>query len=133
MSILRHLVPFGMAALLCGCLGSNSHLLSVAKDSQAAKETAEAGNVLFDMHQQGKLPGDTKDMHGEMTSDMIPFSEVQSNQEVYPISRTFHVAITGESFTNNYTLVKPSKASSWQLKQAWRIDSESHITVWPLK
>jgi hypothetical protein len=105
----------------------------VAKDSQAAKETAEAGNCLFDMHQQGKLPGDSKDMHGEMTSDMIPWSEVQSNQEVYPISRTFHVAITGESFTKNYTLVKLSEVSSWQLKQAWRIDSDGHITEWPLK
>jgi hypothetical protein len=134
MSTLRRLILLGIITQLLGCSNNNSHLLSTAKNSQAAEETAEAGNFLFDMHQQGKLPGDSKDMHGEITSEMVPWSEVQSNQEVYPLSRTFHVAINGESFTNNYTVVKLSENSSWQLQRAWRIGSDGHIVQeWPTK
>ena len=132
MSVLRHLILLGMAALLCDCSRSNSHLLPVAKDSSAAIEAAQAGNFLLAMHQQGKLPGVSKDMHGRITSDMVPRSEVQSNQDVYPISKTFHVTIRGESFTNNYTVVKLTKNSSWQLQRAWRIDPDGRITEWPV-
>jgi len=123
MSVLRHLILLGAVGLLCGCVSS----------SPAVKETVEAGDFLFALHQQGRLPGDTRDMHGKLTSEVVPLSEVVSCQEVFPISRTFHVAIKGESFTNNYTVVKLSKDSSWQLKRAWRIDPDGHITEWPVK
>lgn len=133
MITLRHLIPLAAAGLLYGCSTSNSRLIADAKKSPAVKETTEAGDFLLALHEQSKLPGDTKDMHGKVESDVVPLSEVQSKEEVFPISRTFHVAITGEPFTNNYTVIKLSKGSPWQLQRAWRIASDGHITEWPVK
>lgn len=132
MITLRCLISLAAVGLLCGCSTSESRLLADAKKSPAAKETIEAGDFLVALHEQSKLPGDTKDMHGRVES-VIPLSEIQSGQEVFPISRTFHVAITGELFTNNYTVIKQSKGSAWQLQRAWRIGSDGRITEWAVK
>jgi hypothetical protein len=115
---LRYLIVLGAAALLAGCV---SHL--------AKNEAKSAGDYVLQLHQQGRLPGDSKDAHGKITCYLTP-SDLQ--KVTYPLSRTFRVVENGA--TNNYTVVRFAKDSSWQLQRAWQADSEGHvIQEWPIK
>jgi len=118
MKIPHHYIALGVAALFVGCA---SHV--------AKTEAKSAGDYVLQLHQQGRLPGDTKDAHGKITCYLTP-SDLQ--EVSYPLSRTFRVVETGA--TNNYTVVRLAKDSSWQLQRAWQTDSEGHvIQEWPVK
>jgi hypothetical protein len=130
MSIRYQLISFGAAVLLSGCSSSNSDLCAVASQSPVTKETLAGGDYLLELHKQGRLPGDSKDMHGKIESD----SATLAREVIYPCTRTFHVTITGESFTNYYTVTRTSKDSGWQLDKAWRTDSAGHtVEEWTVK
>ena len=118
MKIPHHYIALGAVALFVGCA---SHV--------AKTEAVSAGDYVLQLHQQGRLPGDTKDAHGKITCYLTP-SDLQ--EVSYPLSRTFRVVETGA--TNNYTVVRLAKDSSWQLQRAWQTDSEGHvIQEWPVK
>ena len=120
MKMSRHLIIFGTVVLLVGCA---SHV--------AKTETISGGDFLLQLHQQGRLPGDSKDDHGKITCYLLP-SDLQ--EVTYPLSRTFRMVETGSTSTNNYTVVRLTKDSSWQLQRAWQTDSEGHvIQEWPIK
>ena len=113
----------------------------IAEDAGAAVtnkvllETFAAGDVLKRIHDQGHLPGVSKDEHGYMSCDAI--SLVVSNKPAlmtYPALRIFHHIKDGETSTNNYMLVKQSKDSEWKLQKAWETDSKGQIIQeWPVK
>ena len=118
MKISHHIITLGVVALLAGC---TSHV--------AKTEAVSAGDYVLQLHQQGRLPGDSKDAHGKITCYLTP-SDLQ--EVTYPLSRTFRVVETGA--TNNYTVVRLTKDSSWQLQRAWQTDSEGRvIQEWPVK
>jgi hypothetical protein len=139
----KYVPVFGFVLLfLCSCDHQNNQIQSAAIGFASAVrsaitneltgETIDAGNILLEMHEQGHLPGASPNDHGEVTSELVDYSN--TNELTYPISRTFHVFITGGSATNNYMLQKQSKDSIWQLKKAWKTDFEGKIIEeWPVK
>jgi hypothetical protein len=87
---------------------------------------------LIGLHERSLLPGDSKDTHGEINSETDPLP--LPSEVAYPFSRTFHVTLMGETFTNNYTVVRMAKHADWQLQRAWRTASDGHtIEEWPVK
>jgi len=113
MKMSRYFIIFGTVVLLVGCA---SHV--------AKTEAISGGDFLLQLHQQGRLPGDSKDSHGKITCYLLP-SDLQ--QVSYPLSRTYQVVKTGDISTNNYTIVRLTKDSAWQLQRAWRTDSSGHV------
>ncbi len=91
-------------------------------------ESGASGVFLKHLLDQGLLPGVSKAEHGNLTSDT--FDLVASNKMVvisYPVSRTYHLVKTGETSTNNYTLIKQSKDAEWKLQKAWLTDSNGQM------
>jgi hypothetical protein len=92
-------------------------------------QTAEAGEVLKQLHSQGLLPGVAKDEHGRLSSDTIPMTMTNGATVIkYPETQTFHFVKTGGNTIINYTMVRVSKDSAWQLQRAWQTDPQSHAT-----
>ena len=96
---------------------------------------SSAGNFFVDLKNQGRLPGISKGRHGKGASDGLFTSDSWLSQKIkYPFSLTFHIVFTGDTLTNHYTMVLPSKDSSWRLQKAWRTDSKGHvIKEWPVE
>lgn len=111
-----------------GCSKSDGNFVSDATASallstnEVAAETLSAGNFMGELQISDRLPGVSKDDHGEMTSTKINFSAT----EHYPISRTFFIIKNGDQSKSKYyyQFTRISKASEWQLEKAWRTDSE---------
>jgi hypothetical protein len=94
--------------------------------SETRTETMSGKDFLFQLRQEGSLPGVTTNDHGNATA----YSRLLS----YPYSMTMGFVKTGETATNNYTIMKFTKDSAWQLKRAWRTDSKGQvIEEWPVK
>jgi hypothetical protein len=111
-------------------IGAASLLVSCAS-YKARTEAESGGNFLFRLHQKGRLPGDAKDEHGKITCYLSP---KDLEQLIYPLSWTYQVVKKGDSSTNNYTIVRLTKDSSWQLQRAWRTDSQGRVTEeWGIK
>jgi hypothetical protein len=110
-------------------------VIKMAITNEVHMETGRAGLILKQLHEQGRLPGDSKDEHGKLTSGT--FDLVVSNKATvitYPTSRTFHLVKDGDTSTNNYTLVKLSKDSEWKLQKAWQTDSNgTFVKEWPIQ
>src|SRR5215510_1416596 len=96
-------------------IGAASLLVSCASNP-ARTEAKAGGDYLFRLHQKGQLPGDAKSEHGKITCYLSP-TDLQ--QIIYPFSRTYQVVKNGDSSTNNYTIIRHSKNSPWQLQRAW--------------
>lgn len=94
-----------------------------------------AVNSFVDLKNQGRLPGISKGRHGKGASDDLFTSDSWLSQKIrYPVSLTFHIVFTGDTLTNCYTMVLPSKDSSWRLQKAWRTDSKGQvIKEWPVE
>lgn len=142
----RWIVGLGLILItFCSCKTSDdksatdvaelTEIAEAAKTSEVVLETAQAVEVLKRLHDKGHLPGDSKDSHGQVTCEINPLIVLNKVVEMtYPESRTFHIVTTGETSTNNYTLVKLSKDSAWQLQKAWRTDSKGRTTEeWQVK
>jgi hypothetical protein len=94
-------------------------------------EAKSGGDFLFRLHQKGQLPGDAKDEHGKITCYLSPTDLERMN---YPLSRTYQLVKNGDSCTNNYTVIRLTKHSPWQLQRAWRTDSQGRVTEeWAVK
>ena len=112
----------GLAALAASCSTNNPV-------ATAATQTVEAHDFLLRLHDQRQLPGDSKNTEAAVASVGVTSQDI-----TYPLFRTFHVSLSGETFTNNYVVTRTSKSSSWQLVRAWRTDSAGHtLEEWKTK
>jgi len=120
-----------MRVLSCFILvGAASSLVSCASYT-ARTEAKSGGDFLFRLHQKSQLPGDTKDEHGKITCYLSP---TELGEIIYPLSRTYQVVKNGDSSTNNYTIIRLTNNSHWQLQRAWRTDSQGRVTEeWAVK
>ena len=92
-------------------------------------EVAKASDFWLALKERGDLPGMAKDDHGKLTTGSLPSSALQ-----YPFAVTFHVVMTGDSFTNHYTIGQATENAPWQLEKAWRTDAQGQIVKeWPVK
>lgn len=113
--------------------------LAKSLKSDVAKEisiqTAEAGQFLLQLHEKNRLPGVSKDEHGQIDSEVVPV--MVSNKLVvaaYPMERIFHIVKTDYTSTNNYIVLKESKDAEWKLQRAWETDSKGQtIQEWALQ
>jgi hypothetical protein len=95
---------------------------------------AKAEEFLLDLKHQGRLPGISKESHGDMTAD-LSFEDASNALERvrYPLSLIVNVVPSSDSLTNHYTVLKPSENSAWQLQRAWRTDSKGRVIMeWPI-
>jgi hypothetical protein len=104
----------GTASLLVSCAGYT-----------ARTQAESGGDFLVRLHQKGQLPGDAREDHGKISCYLSPTDLKQTS---YPLSRTYQVVKTGDQFTNNYTILRLTKHSPWELQRAWRTDSQGHVT-----
>jgi hypothetical protein len=115
-----------MTVLYAGCCNE----CRLFRTNPVATETRAGGDYLVALHKENRLVGDSKDNHGELTSDPIP---TDLKEVKYPFSETFHVVMKGASYTNNYTVGRQSQNSEWQLQRAWRTDPQGRtMEEWPV-
>ncbi len=94
-------------------------------------EMEAAGEFLSELKKQGRLPGFGKNQHGDATVSSVPFSWLQ--KATYPFVVTFHVVLTGDSFTNHYTIGRSAHDAPWHLEKAWRTDTDGRtVKEWPV-
>jgi hypothetical protein len=109
-------------------------IIGSVTNSEFVLETGVAHEVLVQLYEQGRLPGAFKES-GELSCDLPQM--IVSNKVIemtYPALRTFRLTKLGENATNIYILEKESSNSVWQLKRAWKADSEGQvINEWPVK
>jgi hypothetical protein len=122
---------FAVAVVLAGCSKKDSPLGPSPEKNPFVVETKSAGEFVIDLHKQGLLPGDSKDSHGDILSPVtLPLPKSVS----YPFSNTFLIVFTGESYTNNYCVLRASKNAPWQLQKAWRTGPDGKtVAEWPVK
>ena len=119
---------------LSGLLGAVASVKSdVAKELMI--RNAEAAQFLLQLRERNRLPGVSKDEHGQIYSE--DFDLMVSNKIVvveYPMERIFHLVKDGSTSTNNYVVLKESKDAEWKLQKAWEIDSNGQILQeWQIK
>jgi len=120
-----------MLKLSCCIFISGASLLVSCASYKARTEAKSGGDFLFRLHQKDQLPGDTKDEHGKISCYLSP---TELKQLSYPLSWTYQVVKNGDSSTNNYTIIRLTKYSPWQLQRAWRTDSQGRVTEeWGVK
>jgi hypothetical protein len=108
------------ALLLCGCLRRGAPPLAETLQSKnsVASFTSEAGKFLKGLHEQGRLPGLSKDEHGELKAKVSDFSGTAQ----FPLSRTFQFTKNSDSVCN-YAVERLSLSSDWRLVKAWQTDA----------
>lgn len=108
---------------------------NVALTNELAQETGEAVKSIYQMLEQGLLPGVKKGEHGSVISDGTHLMTLNKVIEVtYPLFQTYRLVKTGETSTNNYILERTSKDAAWHLIKAWETDSNGKtINEWPIK
>ena len=106
---------------LCGCDKHNGPTPAEALQSKesAVSATTEAGKFLHNLHGQGKLPGVSKDEHGELKAKVSDFSETVH----FPLSLTFQFTKNASS-NYLYTVQRLSTGADWRLIRAWQTDSD---------
>jgi hypothetical protein len=108
-----------------------TNVLSIPK-SPGIAEISAGEEFLRNLKAQGLLPGISPDIHGHLTTGDFPLARYQEAN--YPFSVTFHFIPLDASYTNHYTVVRPSEGAEWQLEQAWQTDIEGHtVEDWPVK
>jgi hypothetical protein len=105
---------------LCGCSRHNAPTLAenLRSENSAASATLEAGKFLRDLHEQGKLPGRSKDDHGELKAKVSDFSQTVR----FPLSLTFQFTKTNDP-VYYYTVERLNMGSDWRLVKAWQADA----------
>jgi|SRR5678816_4015121 len=105
---------------LCDCSRHNPPTLAenLQSENSAASTTVEAGKFLRELHEQGKLPGLSKDDHGELKAKVSDFSQTVA----FPLSLTFQFTKTNDPFYY-YTVERLNPGSDWRLVKAWQTDA----------
>jgi hypothetical protein len=103
-----------------------------ALTNSAVAEMSAAGKFLTELQKEGHLPGTPKGSHESFTTDTLSMAEFQEAR--YPFTVTFHLVLSGESFTNHYMVLRSLKDAPWQLRRAWRTDAQGRrVAEWPAK
>src|SRR5262245_29240228 len=111
--------------LMCGfvegaCSREMQATRKLVETNAVTLQITSAGDFLIEMRDQGRLPGISKDEHGKITSEALPFA----GRTEYPISITFRLTKNDGPFIYHYSVVRHSEQDRWQLKRAWRSDSD---------
>lgn len=93
--------------------------------------TLEAGQFLAQLLESRRLPGAENAERGAMLSpasaDTLLPNVYTPQPTNYPLSRTFSgQRKLGGAWENQYTVVKMSADSPWQIKRAWRTDAQGN-------
>ena len=108
----------------CGCSPKKTPTLAEDlkfKDS-AASASVEAGKFLQGLHEQDKLPGVSKNEHGQLKAKVSNFAETVH----YPLSFTFEFRKPDGSICC-YTVEKAGADSTWNLTRAWQTDNANKM------
>jgi Peptidase of plants and bacteria len=87
-----------------------------------AKATKEAVEFLHQLKKHGKMPG-----WGESEQATIILRTQGTEEETYPVHRTFQCRKNSGRKTYIYTVVKASPESDWELKRAWETSAKGRI------
>jgi hypothetical protein len=102
-------------------------VVDVISTNSVVAETVAAGHFLKELQMQGRLPGISRDDHGEMKSGSMDFSELEAVK--YPVSRTFYIIKEGDESKSRYyyEFYRQSNVYEWRLTKAWKTDSEGKL------
>jgi hypothetical protein len=83
----------------------------------------EAINQFYTLKASGKLPGLSKDEHGNVQTEAIP----TSGPITYPVSVVLHVTTASNHADYGYIFTKAGQSSEWRLTRAWQqqVDGKS--------
>jgi hypothetical protein len=108
-----------------------TNVLSIPTNPAFA-EISAGEEFLRNLKMQSHLPELSPDIHGHITTGNLALSRYQ--EATYPFSVTFHFIPFDASYTNHYTVVRPSEGAEWQLRRAWQTDAEGHtVKEWPVR
>jgi len=121
---INYIPIFATLLVVCGC--ANHSRRTLAEDLQlrdsAASATREAGRFLADLHRQGKLPGLSKDDHGELKAEVSDFSKTVH----FPLLLSFRF-LKSDASVYHYTAERLSTSSDWRLVRAWQTDAADKL------
>src|SRR2546423_12674670 len=80
-------------------------------DTPYERLTMDAIHHFGELRQAGKLPGLTKDEHGNVETEAIPDGE----HVTYPVAVILHVTTKAQEPRYGYSFTKDSEAAQWQL------------------
>ena len=89
-------------------------------DSPYEPLTMEAIKQFYSMKESGRLPGISKDEHGDLQTGAIP----EVGPVVYPVSVTLQVTVGTNRSEFRYDFIKDSKSSSWRLARALQMQPD---------
>lgn len=94
-------------------------------------ELSAGAAYLKDLKRLGALPGVATNDLTEISTGSLPGGMLEELR--YPFAATFLVTRRTDSFTNHYTVMRPTAAAAWQLKKAWRTDpQDKKVMEWPV-
>jgi len=121
-----------VAALeLFGCSKHSAPTMAenLQSKNSTASATIDAGKFLRGLHEQGKLPGLSRDDHGELKGKVSDFSQ----KVQFPLSLTFEFTKTNGP-VYHYTVEQLNSGSDWRLTKAWQTDAAGKtMTEFPLQ
>ena len=104
---------------LVGCSKHNSPTQSSGtRETSLANATKGSGRFLYNLYEQGKLPGLPKTDHGELKTKVLGLPETVQ----FPFSQTYQLE-RNSGFIYNCKVEKSSMSSSWRLIKAWETDA----------
>ena len=108
-----------IALVLSSCTSTpvSDGLYDQIADSAYGRITMDAIHQFYTMKEAGKLPGISKDVHGDLQSETIP----QTSPVIYPVSVWLHVTIASNHAVYCYLFTKDSEPSEWRLARACRM------------
>lgn len=100
------------------------------KQAPGGAATVDAGEFLFSLAKQGKLPGFAPGEHGVMHAGLVDGAgnnPAGTGPESYPISRGINFTKEGDASQYFYIVMQASNHAPWQLRKAWRADSNGNV------
>ncbi|HWV98394.1 MAG TPA: hypothetical protein VNZ64_01755 [Candidatus Acidoferrum sp.] len=100
------------------------------KQQPGGASTVDAGDFLFALAKQGKLPGFSPGEHGAMHAGIVDAngdSPSVTASETYPISRGITFSKEDDTSVYFYIVVQTSNNAPWKLQKAWRTDADGHV------
>jgi len=88
------------------------------------KEAAKAAEFVASLMDKGQLPGFSK---AELKGISPSFSDLESDCEVSPGSRTLSCTKNGDPAQYHYAVVQASKDGAWKLQKAWRTGPDGRV------
>lgn len=113
-TIVRYLLIAVVIALASSCASTRNG------DTPYERLAMEAIHRFGELRQAGKLPGLTKDEHGNVETEAIPESE----HVTYPVGVILNMTTKAQESRYGYSFTKDSEAAQWRLTRAWRVGGD---------